>query len=88
MSDTKFLLDTSPLVDARKEYYAFDFCPGFWEELLHAHKRNLVFSIDRVKSEIKDYKDELNEWVSNQVPNEFFLNSRTAAVASRYQSMM
>ncbi len=49
---TKYLLDANVFIEAKKRYYDFDLCPGFWEALdLHC-QNGLVCSIDRIKDEI------------------------------------
>ncbi|MCY4561181.1 MAG: DUF4411 family protein [Flavobacteriaceae bacterium] len=69
-----FLLDSDVLIAAKKRYYPFDVCPGFWEALIQHHKLKHIYSIDRVKKEIYDYQypDNLSLWVRDNLTNDFF----------------
>jgi len=46
-----YILDADVLITAKNQYYAFDLCPGFWDSLIHYHKKGYINSIDRVKNE-------------------------------------
>lgn len=42
-----YLIDSVVLITAKNSYYAFDLCPGFWNNLLDKHQGGLVHSLDR-----------------------------------------
>lgn len=67
-----YLIDTDVLIQAKNLHYGFDFCPAFWNWLLDAHDRQMVFSIDKVKSEILRGNDQLTSWVRH-LPETFFV---------------
>lgn len=67
-----YLLDSNVLIEAKNRYYAFDFCPAFWEWLILQNKHKKVYSIKKVKDEIIAGKDELKDWVQGINPD-FFL---------------
>jgi hypothetical protein len=67
-----YLLDTNVLITAKNFHYGFDFCPGFWEWLLGQHQLGTVFSVTRVREEIRQGNDQLSEWVA-ALPDGFFL---------------
>lgn len=69
---TKYLLDANVFIQAHRQYYPFDVCPGFWKALLVHHDKNRVFSIDRVKKEIEDGTDRLKTWANEHAPESFF----------------
>lgn len=71
-SDRKFLLDSNVLMTARRTYYAFDLCPGFWQSILDGHKAGRIFSTERVKKELLKGNDELTDWAELFMPDEFF----------------
>lgn len=48
-----YLLDANVFIEAKRRYYAFDICPGFWDALLMQHENAKVASIDRVKKELE-----------------------------------
>jgi Domain of unknown function (DUF4411) len=58
-----YLLDANVFIEAKKRWYGFDFCPGFWAWLDSANKQGKVFSIERVADEILAGDDELVGWV-------------------------
>lgn len=67
-----YLLDTNVLITAKNFHYGFDFCPGFWQWLVDQHSLGSVFSVTRVRDEIRQGNDELSEWVA-ALPDAFFL---------------
>lgn len=87
---TTFLLDASPLIQAKRTYYGFDFCPAFWDVLDRGHAEGRVFSIDRVRDELKGEgeADDLAKWAFDDDRADFFLDSRTAEVATTFGPMM
>ena len=66
----KYLLDTSVFIEAKKTYYAFDICPGFWNWIKTSDK---LQSVSAVKKEIMNGNDYLKDWVSDNLPISFFL---------------
>ena len=67
-----YLLDANVFINAKNNYYGFDFCPAFWEWLIVGNADKRVFSIDRVLEEINKGEDELTVWAKEQ-NNNFFL---------------
>jgi hypothetical protein len=57
-----WLLDTNVLVNAKRDYYGFEFCPGFWEWLDVAWAAGQVASVEAVYDELVDYGDQLSDW--------------------------
>jgi hypothetical protein len=73
MSDLeRYVLDANSFIRSKREHYAFDFCPGFWDALLKGYGQGRVISIDRVRKELLKGKDALADWVKDEVPDEFF----------------
>jgi hypothetical protein len=68
----KYLLDSNVFMQASRQYYGFETCPGFWESLIKQHECNRVFSIKRIKLEISKGNDRLKDWVESDVPDTFF----------------
>ncbi len=75
-----YLLDSSPLIEAKNFYYKFAVCPGFWDWLVNANKDGLVFSLEAVKSELLVQNDELSQWAS-KLGGEFFLPVNEPTIA-------
>lgn len=85
-----FLLDSDVFITAKNTYYAFDICPGFWKALLHAHRLGRVRSIDRVRNELLSGRKEedLVQWVTKEVPTDFFDDSNGDGVIRAYADIM
>lgn len=60
-----YLLDANVFMAAKNLHYGFDFCPAFWEWLIHAGNAGSVFSIDKVADEINAGQDDLADWAKN-----------------------
>lgn len=65
-----YVLDTSVLTQAARTYYAFDIAATFWERLTELFNQRRVISIDRVKDEIDEGKDDLKDW-TDAIPDAF-----------------
>ncbi|EQD77282.1 hypothetical protein B1B_01154 [mine drainage metagenome] len=57
-----YLLDANVFISAKNLYYGLDFCPAFWDWLVHKGNSGSVFSIDKVADEIEAGRDELSDW--------------------------
>jgi len=83
-----FLLDANIFIEAKRKYYAFDLCPGFWEALIWQHRANRIRSIDRVKHELEEGKNDLGKWVSTAMPDSCFASTKDPKVAAQYARMI
>lgn len=61
-----YLLDANVFMSAKNLYYGLDFCPAFWEWLVHNGHTGKVFSIDKVADEIQAGQDELTAWAGSE----------------------
>jgi Domain of unknown function (DUF4411) len=75
-----WLLDTNVLVNAKRDYYGFEFCPGFWDWLEVANAAGTVASVEAVYDELIDYGDQLSDWARDH--RSFFLTLGTAEIAA------
>ena len=57
-----YLLDANVFMSAKNLHYGLDFCPAFWDWLVHKAHTGSVFSIDKVADEIEAGQDELSDW--------------------------
>jgi hypothetical protein len=60
-----YLLDANVLIAAKNLHYGLDFCPAFWDWLIHKSNTGVVFSIDKVADEIAAGADELSAWAND-----------------------
>jgi len=58
----KYILDANIFIEAKRRYYAFELCPGFWVSLLHHNSIGNLESIDHVAGELLKGKDILATW--------------------------
>jgi len=61
-----YLLDANVFMSAKNLHYGLDFCPAFWDWLVHKGHTGSVFSIDKVADEIEAGQDELSDWAKNK----------------------
>ena len=59
-------------MQAKNLHYGFDFCPAFWEWLLARNEASVVYSIEKVGTEIAQGNDTLSEWAALR-DDRFFL---------------
>lgn len=46
---TRYLLDSNVFIQAKNLHYRFEFCQTFWDLIIELHRRQIVFSIEKVK---------------------------------------
>lgn len=75
-----FIIDSDVLITSKNEFYSPKFCPHFWEFLIEAHTKGMIFSIDKVKNELLggDKNDYLASDFMRLMPNSFWLKSEDA----------
>lgn len=84
-----YILDSDVFITAKRSYYSFNICPGFWDSLIHHHKTGRIYSIDQVKEELQNYKtDDLLKWIRKNIQKNFFLNTDHENIRSEYETIM
>ena len=88
--DDRYLLDTNVFITAKRTYYSFRICPGFWKGIIQSNEKRRIFSIDRVRREILVYPktEELVKWIKSELSKNFFLSSNIDVVMDRYNKIM
>ena len=71
-----YLLDANVFIAAKNLHYGMDFCPAFWDWLVHANRNGTVCSIEKVGDEIAAGDDELSEW-AEELDDSFFTSPNT-----------
>lgn len=85
----RYVLDTSFFTQAKRSYYAFDIARSFWDYLVLLANQGIITSIDKVYDEIERGKDDLYEWVQQNLPSQFFCNTdNSSEVLKNYQSLI
>jgi len=77
----QYLLDSDVFIQAKNLHYSFDFCPAFWDWIDRSHDRGIVFSIEKVRSELVAIEDELANWAKRR-GDDFFLPPDDAILPS------
>jgi hypothetical protein len=86
-----YLLDANVFIEAKRRYYAFDICPGFWDALIVHAENSTIKSIDRIKTiELQrgHVDDVLRNWANTSVSNDFFITSNEEDVLLKYAEVM
>lgn len=86
-SVVKYALDADVLMQAARNYYAFDIAPGFWEALVQHAQSGSIISIDRVKAEIDQGNDQLKDW-ANKDFHHWFDSTNQDDVVEAYGKVM
>ncbi len=89
-TERPYILDSDVFIAAKNSYYAFAICPGFWDSLIHHYGAGDVRSIDRVRGELLAGRktEDLVQWVKEQLPAAFFLDTDEEAVGDAYGQVM
>lgn len=85
-----YIVDADVLISAKNRYYAFDICPGFWKSLIHHGRTGNIPGIDRVRNELLAGRktEDLVQWVKNDLPTDFFLDTSDEDVTSAFADIM
>jgi hypothetical protein len=86
----RYILDSDVFIAAKNSYYAFEICPGFWDSLIYHYEVGNVCSIDRVRSELLAGRktEDLVQWVKDQLPSTFFVDTDEETVTTAYGTIM
>lgn len=83
-----YVLDANVFIEAKRRYYAFDICPGFWDSLVWHQSAGRVWTIDRIKEELEHGKDDLASWGDNRVPEACFASTNEPDVVEWFGIMV
>jgi hypothetical protein len=83
----RFLLDSDVFIQAARQYYAFDLAPAFWQALVDLASNGQLLSIDRVKNELEQGRDELAQWVGESF-HPRFASTNESDVLQAYATIM
>lgn len=84
----RYLLDADTFIRSKRQHYAYDFCPAYWEALIREHDQGLLSSIMPVREELLRGKNWLADWVRDIAPADFFEPVDDEAVQRAYASVM
>ena len=84
----RYLLDANSFIRSKREHYAFDFCPAYWDALLKGFRDGRLLSIQPVRQELARGKDALAAWVKDHTPTEMFSATDDSPVLNAYASIL
>lgn len=76
-----YLLDTNIFITAKNEL-PMDVYPSFWQTLSQLASNGKIRSIKKVEDEIRKGKDELVDWIDNNLPKDFFISENADTIAA------
>lgn len=85
--EEKFLLDANTFITPFKNYYPFDFAPGFWRQMESRIKWNSVFILDAVQNEVMKGEDELSGWLG-AISDANIVDRRSEPVLMKYAEVL
>ncbi len=68
MATDVYIIDTSCLIQAHRQYYPFDIAPSFWDFLEQEFKKGNFILINKVQEEILRGKDKVSDFVQLRLP--------------------
>jgi len=83
-----YLLDADSFIRSKREHYAFDFCPAYWDALLRGFAADRLLSIEPIRKELLRGKDALADWVRDEAPEEVFEAVDDAGVQAAYAKVI
>ena len=86
MSDNLiYVLDADVFIDAKNRYYAFNLAPRFWKDLILFSSKGSIQSIDKIKKQLEDGKDDLAKWIKAGNMTEAFVTTEQDDVIAAYK---
>ena len=82
----RFLFDANAFIEAKRRYYAFDLCPGYWDAVLGWHAQQRILSIDHVGVELQKGNDDLKAWAA-AAPTSLFADSGATETIGVYAQL-
>lgn len=70
-----FVVDSNFFIQAHRVSYPLDIAFSFWNKVKLLAEEGKIISIDKVKNEIYDKNDALEEWCKRNLPVDFFKDS-------------
>ncbi|MCB9235473.1 MAG: DUF4411 family protein [Bacteroidia bacterium] len=82
----KYVVDSNFFIQAHRATYPLDVALNFWVKIRDLAQRGILISIDKVKDELYDRNDDLENWCKNNLPRDFF--HPTEPVLQEYQMVV
>lgn len=76
-----YVVDSNFFIQAHRVNYPLDVAFSFWNKVKQLAEEGKIISIDKVKNEIYDKNDALEEWCRANLPEDFFKESSEVMAA-------
>jgi hypothetical protein len=73
-----YVVDSNFFIQAHRATYPLDIATSFWGKIRELAQQGTIISIDKVKKELFDKNDDLEDWCLKNLPDDFFKDSSTA----------
>ena len=70
-----YVVDSNFFIQAHRVSYPLDIAFSFWNRVKQLADEGKIISIDKVKNELYDKNDALEEWCTTNLPQDFFRDS-------------
>ena len=80
-----YVVDSNFFIQAHRATYPLDVAASFWSKVRELAESGTIVSIDKVKNELFDKNDDLEDWCVNNLPTEFFKDS--SSVLAEYEKI-
>ena len=67
-----YVVDSNFFIDAHRANYPLDIAFSFWNKIKELAVAGTIISIDKVKAELYDKNDALEDWCKANLPEDFF----------------
>lgn len=74
----EYVLDSNFFIQAHRATYPLDVAKSFWLKVSELARTGKIISIDKVKNELFNKNDELEDWCKTNLPDDFFKKSSNA----------
>lgn len=72
-----YILDSNFFIQAHRDSYPFDVAVSFWSKVKELASAGRIISIDKVREELYDKNDVLEDWCKENLPEDFFKDTST-----------
>ncbi len=73
-----FIVDSNFFIQAHRATYPLDVAISFWDKVKKLACQERIVSLDKVRKELFDRNDDLENWCRTNLPENFFRNSSEA----------
>lgn len=70
-----YIVDSNFFIQAHRATYPLDVALSFWKKVSLLANSGIIISIDKVKKELFNKNDLLEDWCKNNLPKQFFKDS-------------